>query len=392
MDTGNLEGKDYFPHLQTFQFSLDEKERGSSMGLKIAIVGCGKIADAHVEEIRKIASVQLTAVCDLEPIMAEQLAIRYQIPRWYSNVTRMLEEEKPDVLHISTPPQSHLSLTRQAVAAGCHVYLEKPVALRHIEAEAIVAAAIESGRKLAVNYWPNFEEQSLELHRLYNAGVLGAPVHIESLYGYNLAGEYGTAIKRDPNHWVRRMPGRLFQNVLDHVLNKITPFLPDDQPAIQAFAFRGGTVSPDEELDDEGLLDELRVMIRGAHTTAYATFTAHARPVGHTLRVFGTKNTAYADFNARTVVLERRQPFPSALGRLFPPFLVAKDYLRQGMINVGRFSNARAHFFDGMRHLLSEFYRSIESDSPPPIPYRDILRVSSMMEKIFLQVYREVQS
>ena len=334
------------------------------MGLKIALVGCGKIADAHVEEIRKIPSVQLTAVCDLEPIMAEQLAVRYHIPHWYFDVARMLDEEKPDVVHISTPPQSHLSLTRQAVAAGCHVYLEKPVALHHVEAEAIVAAAVTSGRKLAVNYWPNFEVQSLELRRLYETGVLGAPVHIESLYGYNLAGEYGTAIKRDSNHWVRRMPGKLFQNVLDHVLNKITLFLPDDQPTIQAFAFRGGI--PDEDPDVEDLLDELRVTIRGAHTTAYATFTAHARPVGHTLRVFGTQNTASIDFNARTVVLERRPPFPSAFGRLFPPFLVAKDYLRQGMINAGRFSSARAHFFDGMRHLLSEFYRCIETDSPHP--------------------------
>jgi predicted dehydrogenase len=51
------------------------------MGLKIAIVGCGKIADAHVEEIGKIPSVQLGAVCGLEPIMAEQLAARYAAPR-----------------------------------------------------------------------------------------------------------------------------------------------------------------------------------------------------------------------------------------------------------------------------------------------------------------------
>ena len=51
------------------------------MGLKVAIVGCGKIADAHVEEARKIPGVEVVAVCDQEPIMAEQLAVRYAIPR-----------------------------------------------------------------------------------------------------------------------------------------------------------------------------------------------------------------------------------------------------------------------------------------------------------------------
>jgi predicted dehydrogenase len=354
------------------------------MSLKIAIVGCGKIADAHVEEIRKIPSVQLSAVCDLEPIMAEQLAVRYGVPRWYSDVACMLESEKPDVLHITTPPQSHLALTRQAVAAGCHVFVEKPVAPRHCDAQAIIACAVAGERKLAVNYWPRFEAPSLELRRLHETGVLGTPVHVESYIGYDLSGEFGMALKRDPEHWVRRLPGKLFQNVIDHVVNKITPFLTDDQPFIEAVAWRA-------EPGEGDLLDELRVIIRGAQTSAYATFCAHARPVGQTLRVYGTKNTAYADFAARTVVLGRKQGFPSALGRLFPPFLVAKDYLRQGLKNVNSFSHARFHFFDGMRRLLTEFYLSIEQDSAPPISYDEILRVSAIMERIFDQVYPEVQ-
>jgi predicted dehydrogenase len=360
------------------------------MSLKIAIVGCGKIADAHVEEIRKIPPVQLVAVCDLEPIMAEQLAARYAIPRWYCDLARMLDAEKPDVLHITTPPQSHLALARQAFAAGCHVFLEKPVAARHCDAEAIVAAAVSAGRKLTVNYWPNFEAPAFELRRLFETGVLGSPVHVESYYGYDLGGEYGQALKRDPDHWVHRLPGKLFHNVLDHVLNKITPFLGDDQPLIQAIAYHGdasrGEVIPNQ------LLDELRVIVRGARASAYATFSAHSRPIGHTLRVYGTKNTAHVDFMARTVVLERKQTFPSALGRLLPPFLAAKDYLGQGLRNVNSFSHARFHYFDGMRRLLSEFYLSIERDSPPPIAYNEILRVSAMMERIFAQVYPEVQA
>jgi len=356
------------------------------MSLKIAIVGCGKIADAHVEEIGKIPSVHLGAVCDLEPIMAEQLAARYAVPGWYCDVASMLEVEKPDVLHITTPPQSHLALARQAFAAGCHVFLEKPVAPRHCDAEAIVAAAVAAGKKLAVNYWPNYEAPALELRRLFETGALGSPVHVESFLGYDLAGEYGTALKRDPGHWVHRLPGKLFQNVLDHVLNKITLYLDDDQPFIQAIAYCGDAAAA----GPGQLLDELRVIVRGAQTSAYATFSAHARPVGHSLRVYGTRNTAYVDFAARTVVLERKQTFPSALGRLVPPFLVAKDYLRQGLRNANSFSHARFHYFDGMRRLLSEFYLSIERDSPPPIAFDQILRVSAMMERIFEQVYPEV--
>jgi len=358
------------------------------MSLRIAIVGCGKIADAHVEEIRKIPSVQLCSVCDIDPIMAEQLAVRYAVPRRYCDVATMLASENPDVLHITTPPQSHLSLARQAFAAGCHVFLEKPVALHHCDTQAIVALALAAGRKLAVNYWPRFETPALELRRLCESGVLGTPVHLESYIGYDLEGEFGLALKRDSEHWVYRLPGKLFQNMMDHVLNKITPFIDDDQPTIEAIGWRGET-GPSESIHGE-LLDELRVIIRGAHVSAYATFSAHARPVAQTLRVYGTKNTAHVDYAARTVVLERKQSFPSALGRLSPPFLVAKDYLRQGLNNVNSFRHARFHFFEGMHRLLNEFYLSIEKDSPPPISYDEILHVSSMMERIFAQVYPEV--
>lgn len=359
------------------------------MSLKVVIVGCGKIADAHVEEIRKVPSAELCAVCDLEPIMAEQLAVRYSIPRWYSDVTRLLAEEKPDVVHITTPPQSHLALTKMAVAAGAHVFLEKPVALYHRDAEAIIAAVVESGKKLTVNYWPRFDSAALDLMYLYRTGVLGDAVHIESSYGYDLAGEFGTAIRRDPNHWVRQMPGKLFQNVFDHVINRITPFLPDEQPEIHAVAYCGDRAA--DLSNPDTILDELRVIIRGAHTSAYATFSANARPNAQTLRLYGTKNTAVVDFGARTVVLERKQSFPSALGRLFPSFQVARDYLRQGFKNVSSFRRARFHFFDGMRRLLTDFYAAIENDTPPPLDYAEILRVSSIMERIFQQVYPEVK-
>lgn len=355
------------------------------MSLKIAIVGCGKIADAHVEEIRKIPSAQLCAVCDTEPVIAEQLAARFAIPRWYSDLGELLEAEKPNVLHITTPPQSHLALTRIAVAAGCHVFLEKPIALRHCDTEAIFAVVSQAGLKLSVNYWPKFEAPALELRRLYESGTLGEIVHIESSYGYNLEGDFGMAFRRDPEHWVNKMPGKLFQNVLDHILNRITPFLQDENPEINAVAFSG-------DPNGSEMLDELRVVIRGAKASAYATFSAHARPVGQTLRVYGTKNTAFVDFVARTIVLERKQAFPSALGRLFPAFQTAKDYLGQGLGNAKRFRQARFHFFDGMRTLLTEFYQSIEHDSPPPIPYDEILRVSAMMDRIFEQVYPEVRS
>lgn len=350
-----------------------------------AIVGCGKIADAHAEAIGKLHGVQLAAVCDSEPLMAEQLAVRFGVKSWYSDLGQMLATERPDVLHITTPPQSHVALTRQAVASGAHVFLEKPVALRHCEVQEIVETVRTAGKKLAVNYWPQFESQAFDLRQFIATGALGEPVHVESYIGYNLRGEFGNAIKRDSSHWVRRMPGQLFQNVLDHVVNRVVPFIDIQDPAVNAFAYRGRS-SEGEKLD---ILDELRVLIRGRRTSAYVTFSADARPVGNTLRLYGTKNTAHVDYNARTVVLENSQPFPSAVGRLLPAFQISRSYFKQGMKNVRRFRQARFHFFDGLNTLLTEFYRSVETGSESPTSDREILQVSSILQQIFDQVYPE---
>ena len=79
------------------------------MPLRIALVGCGKIADGHVEEIQKMPErATVAAVCDRELLMAEQMSVRYGIPGVYDSYDRMLAEARTDVGHINTPPAAHL--------------------------------------------------------------------------------------------------------------------------------------------------------------------------------------------------------------------------------------------------------------------------------------------
>jgi hypothetical protein len=137
----------------------------------------------------------------------------------------------------------------------------------------------------------------------------------------------------------------------------------------------------------DAVLDELRVMIFCGGVSAYITFSSHARPVGHFMRVYGTKNTAHLDFASRNMLVEERQTVPSALGRLLPPFKSSWQSLRSATHNVREFAGSRFQFFAGMNHLLSLFYESILHDTQVPIPYQEILRVSQIMDEISAQVY-----
>jgi predicted dehydrogenase len=355
------------------------------MPLRVALVGCGKIADGHVEEIQKLPDrAKVVAVCDRELLMAEQMAVRYGLPAFYDSYERMLETERPDVVHITTPPGSHVALTRAAIDAGCHVYVEKPLTLRYDQSKELVDYAARAGKQLTIGYTYLFDPPALEMRRLIAEGVLGDVVHVESYYGYSIGGQYGSGILGDPGHWVHALPGKLFHNNVDHVLNKLTEFIDDEEPRLEAHAWRRNPSNFGDVRDD--LQDELRLTMIGRRVSAYGTFSSHVKPTAHFVRVYGEKNILHADYVTRTVTLEPGATLPSAIGRLVPAFGQAWQFLRAGARNAQAFGRGDFQFFSGMNRLMAMFYDAITKGTPPPIPARDILRIALWMDRIFAQV------
>ena len=347
--------------------------------LRVGIIGCGKIADGHVEQIRAIGRGEVVAVCDREPLMAEQLAVRLKIPGRYDDAAEMFAKERLDVVHIATPPDSHLFLAKMAFAAGCHVFMEKPFALTALQTREILALAQQAGRKAGVNYLYNYETPGLELEELVKKGTLGEIVHLDTNYGYNLAGDYGLAVMTDPGHWVHRLPGKLFHNVLDHVLAKVIPFLGDEiDTRVLAFRRRGPTGSAIVD----AMPDELRFILRSGGVTVSGNVSAHGRPVPHTLKVVGTNDSVELDYTARTLIRASRWSAPSALGRQFMAWTQAKQLAGNGRRNITRFRKYEFHYFQCMRVLLDRFYDAVEGKGPDPIPPEQILRVCRVIDQI----------
>ena len=349
------------------------------MTLKVALVGCGKAADKHIAGVQRLKEARVVAVCDLEPLMAEQSALRHGIAKAYSDFNQLLAIERPDAVHIATPPQSHLSLAMAALDAGCHLVIEKPLALNSGEAAQLIAHAERRSRKITVGYTYYFDPVARMLRRLVREDVLGEVIHLESFLGYDLNGPFGRIIFADRNHWVYSLPGKLFHNMLDHLLNKVTEFLTDERPIVQAYSWQSAS-SPTRQ--DYDLPDELRVMVIGEKKSAYATFSSHSRPVRHFLTFYGTKNTAHLDFENGTITLGRDSVLPGVLGRLASPFAQGWQQFREGGRNVLRFARSEYHFFEGFNYLLSEFYDGIVRDLPVPISYCEILRVAALTDEI----------
>jgi len=138
---------------------------------------------------------------------------------------------------VTTPPHSHRALAGEAIDGGAHVYVEKPFAVDTAEARDLIAHAERRDRKLTVGWSSYFDPVALEMRRRIARGDLGEPVHVESSYGYDLDGTFGQALLSDRSHWVHRLPGKLFHNIIDHPLNKIVEFLADDEPGVHAVGY-----------------------------------------------------------------------------------------------------------------------------------------------------------
>jgi len=354
--------------------------------LKVAILGCGKIADQHAEQIQRISGCEVVAVCDKEELMARQLQERFSIRQRFADIGNLLKTVRPDVVHITTPPQSHFKLGKICLEAGCHVYIEKPFTVNTTEAEELIGLANDKKLKLTAGHNVQFSHAARRMRKLIKEGFLGgAPLHIESYYCYDLADvSYARAVLSDRNHWVRRLPGGLLQNIISHGISKVAEFLESDSPTVVAHGFTSSLLKSIGETD---IIDELRVIISDNQAvTAYFTFSSQMRPVLHQLRVYGPHNALIIDDDQQTVIKLKGSRYKSYLEQFIPPWAYTEQYLANFVHNVGKFLKADFHMDHGMRFLIDSFYRSISEDSPPPIPYREILLTSRIMDDIFCQL------
>ncbi|MFN7983317.1 MAG: Gfo/Idh/MocA family oxidoreductase [Vicinamibacterales bacterium] len=74
--------------------------------LRIGLVGCGQIADAHLGELGKIPAADIVATCDSYRDLAEQAAARFNVPAYFDSMDEMFRQTRPDVVHITTPPHA----------------------------------------------------------------------------------------------------------------------------------------------------------------------------------------------------------------------------------------------------------------------------------------------
>ncbi len=143
-------------------------------GLRIAVAGSGYFSRFHYDAWSRIAEARVVALASPDRESAAAQAEAFGVPKTYGEVGEMLDRERPDLLDIVTPPETHLALVRAAAERGVVAICQKPLAPSLAEAEDLVAAAERAGIVLAVHENFRFMPWFRHARSLIEAGRLGA--------------------------------------------------------------------------------------------------------------------------------------------------------------------------------------------------------------------------
>ncbi len=168
-----------------------------SSPVKVGIIGAGGIARNHVLAYQRLPDVEIVAVADIVPGKAESFAAEHHIPRYFENYHDLLALDEVQGVSVCTYNQAHRQPTVDALRAGKHVLVEKPLAARLDDAIAMITAANETGKILHTAFWPRFQPELIAARRIVQDGALGEVYYAQLVGGGWRRIPGGTFMKRE---------------------------------------------------------------------------------------------------------------------------------------------------------------------------------------------------
>lgn len=326
--------------------------------MRIALVGCGQISRSHIAALRAVPGATIVAVCDQDPWKARDTSSFVPGTASYSTVATMLEESRPEVVHVLTPPNTHADIAVEAMKSGCHVLVEKPMAVTVEEADRIIAAAREHNVRVCTNHNYLFKPSVARARQMVASGAIGEVVYVDSYYG--LAGEgnsYSGSAGR--YHWAHRLPGGAFTNFLPHLI-------------YLQMAFLGGPVSVagvavSSPTRSTGGPTEMAVTLQGGTACGVMAISMNTRPYAKFVDIYGTKGVIHADLVRELCVVHHDRRMPRMLSKALFSLEDSVQLGSQTTVNSVRVALGKMGSMPELPVLLKHFYSWIQGGPEPPI-------------------------
>lgn len=150
---------------------------GSSSPVRLAVVGCGSMAHAHIKHAQELDGVEVSAVCDSQPGVLERAVDTFKCPGFASH-TELLAADVCDAVLIATPHYSHTTIGVDALKAGKHTLVEKPISVHKADCQKLIAAHTDKAQVFAAMFNQRTDPFYKKLKSMLGADELGALVRV----------------------------------------------------------------------------------------------------------------------------------------------------------------------------------------------------------------------
>jgi predicted dehydrogenase len=321
--------------------------------LKVAVVGCGFVAQKrHIPGFLRLKkTVELSALCDLNPRLAEEASKKFGIKNTYSNLSEMLLKEDLDIVDICTPPGAHVAVALEAIERRCNVLMEKPMALNVSDCDKMIDAAKKSGVKLSVVHNQRFYPPFIKAQELVSSGAIGKIMGMRVLSLTN-KNEYMV----HEGHWVHKLPGGVVSETGPHTVYMSLAFM-NSVEAADVFAKK--------TLEYPWIMyDDYRIELEGNSLNSSIYISHAGNYTSSEVDLFGAEGVI-------TISLDSMLLTRSKLGELKPTSAALYSLSNAGQIIKGVALNVSRVAFHkpmlGHYIMIEKFVHSIINEQPVPV-------------------------
>jgi predicted dehydrogenase len=341
--------------------------------MKVCLLGCGVAVEHQIPAIRGFPGARIAGICDLNEARLKEFGERWGIPNRYADFGEMLQRERPDVVHVMTPPGTHASLAVQAMESGSHVLVEKPMATSEEDAERMIQAAARREVKLCVMHNHLFDPQILKAGSMLEQGSLGDILHVAVNYSLDRRKMVQEGLIR-PDHWAHRLPIGIFGEYLPHLTYLALAFMPRIETVQASRNGEGGY--------EVGRVNGISVQLKGGGATGHLMMLDHMAYGHFSLHLYGTRCVVHINMLDLTTTVEKERGLPRPAAWMLSTVEQGCLSILATFRNAAKIATGRLRRRPGHKLLIERFYDSIRRDMPSPVTGEEGMAVVRTLDMI----------
>ncbi len=251
--------------------------------MRYALIGCGRISFHHIQAAKN-NNLEIAAICDTDPKRMEEKQPLLGHVNKYTDYREMLCKEMPALVAIATESGKHAEIAIDCIRAGCHVIIEKPIALSIKDADQIISLSEEKGVFVCVNHQNRFNKSIQYTYRALKEGRFGRMLHGSALIYWNRNEDY---YKQAPWRGTWEQDGGALMNQCIHNIDLLCWLMGSE--AEEVFAYTDNLKHPFIEAEDFGAA--LVKFRNGAYGVIEGTTNVYPKNLEESLYVFGESAT-----------------------------------------------------------------------------------------------------